>query len=117
MKAKHCFLALALVAASSCASTGNTTPSTKLQGATIVERSIIPPYTGYIRTWVQFKVRANEADVVVLLPYFEDGKQVPEVGETCEISYRTGSVDGQVGDKNVRLASANIIDHLECMKS
>ena len=54
--------------------------------------------------------------MVVLLPHFEDGKRVPEVGEICEISYHAESVDGVAGEKNVQLASANVIDHLECKK-
>ena len=59
---------------------------------------------------------ASGVDVVVLLPHFEDGKRVPEVGEICEISYHAESVDGVAGEKNVQLASANVIDHLECKK-
>lgn len=116
MKATHYFLALILVTGSSCASTGSVPPSTTLHGVTIVERSITPPYTGYIRTWIQFKVRAAGTDIVVLLPHFEDGRQIPEVGEMCEVSYHIESVDGQVGDKNVRQVSANVIDRLECKR-
>lgn len=116
MKSKQYLMALTLIAGSSCASTGNTPPSTTLRGATIVERSPLPPYTGYIRTWIQFRVNVNGANMVVLLPHFEDGKRIPEVNEICEISYHTESVDGVAGDKNVQLASANIIDRLECKK-
>ena len=117
MKAVYCLIALVIVSGSSCASTGNAPPSVTLQNAAIIERSIIPPFTGYIRTWIQFKVSANDTDVVVLLPHFEDGKRIPDIGDTCKIGYHIESVDGQVGDENVQLESANVIDHLECKKT
>lgn len=114
MKAKHCLLALVLVAGSSCASTGADQQGIALQDTTIVERSAIPPYTGYLRTWIQFKVSSNGAELVVLLPHFEDGKRIPEVGDTCRIRYHTETIEGEVGDKNVQEAIANVADQIEC---
>lgn len=114
MKARLCILALALAAGGSCASTGTDQQGDPLQDAVIIERSAIPPYTGYIRTWVQFKVKANGAERVVLLPHFEDDKRIPEVGETCHIRYHAEAIEGQVGDKNVQEATANVVDQMEC---
>ncbi|WP_242163616.1 hypothetical protein [Lysobacter sp. M15] len=51
---------------------------------------------------------------MVLLPHFEDGKRIPEVGETCQIRYHAEAIEGQVGDKNVQEATANVVDQMEC---
>ncbi|WP_379654230.1 hypothetical protein [Pseudoxanthomonas sp. UC19_8] len=48
------------------------------------------------------------------LPHFEDGKRIPEVGETCQIHYHAEVIEGQVGDKSVRAATANVVDQMEC---
>lgn len=114
MKVRHCILALALATGGSCASPGTNEQGGALHDAAIIERSAIPPYTGYIRTWIQFKVRSNGMELVMLLPHFEDGKRIPEIGETCQIRYHTEVIEGQVGDKDVRDATANVLDQMEC---
>ena len=107
-------MALALAVGGACASTGTAQQGDALQVAAIIERSAIPPYTGYIRTWIRFKVAANGLKLVVLLPHFEDGRRIPEVGEICQIRYHTEVIEGQVGEENVKQANANVVDQMEC---
>jgi len=114
MKAKHYILALSLATGAACATTGTDPRRGALNDAVITERSAIPPYTGYIRTWVQLKVKSNGTDLTVLLPHFEDGKRIPEIGETCRIRYHSEIIEGQVGDESVQEANANVVDQMEC---
>lgn len=59
-------------------------------------------------------MKAKGKERVVSLPHFQDGKRIPEVGETCQIHYHTKVIDGQVGDKSVRAATADFVDQMEC---
>lgn len=117
MRDRLCIFALTLAAGISCASTGADQQSETLQDAVIIERSTIPPYTGYIRTWIQFRVKAKGKELVVLLPHFEDGKRIPDVGETCQIHYHAEVIEGQVGDKNVRETTTHVVDQMACERA
>lgn len=114
MKAKNVLLLLVLLGMCSCASAGTQQSSNKIGKAVIVERSIIPPYSGYLRTYILFKLKVDDSNLEVLYPHFEDGKRIPEVGEACALSYHVESVDGQVGDKSVKAANVKVIDSLAC---
>jgi hypothetical protein len=114
MKFNHCLLAVFLATGAACAATGTDQHRDALEDAVITERSTVPPYAGYIRTWIQFEVALNGTKHIVLLPNFEDGKRIPETGDTCHIQYHSEVIEGQVGDKYIRAATANVVDRMEC---
>ncbi|HEX7804373.1 MAG TPA: hypothetical protein VF471_16645 [Pseudoxanthomonas sp.] len=116
MRTKHFWLTLMLASGCSCASTLPEQARKELKQAVIVERSIVPPYTGYIRTWIVFKVKASDSIVEVLYPHFEDSRRIPEVGEICSINYHAEAVDGLIGDKTQKRQHANVIDQLKCVR-
>ena len=114
IRIKKPLLVLAVMAASSCATIERAAPVSPLEQALIVGRSVIPPYTGFVPSWIEYKVRRKRSDVVVLLPHFDNGRPLPEVGATCDISFQIQHVRGQVGDKISTVESANVIDSIKC---
>lgn len=114
MTTRFFLLVLLLGIGSACASPKPKQQTRKLIQATIVERSAIPPFSGYLRTYVGFKVKADSSELDFFYPYFEEGKRLPEVGDVCDLAYHTESVDGHVGNIAINAKGSKVVDSFEC---
>ena len=85
----------------------------RLIDAEVIARSVLPPFTGVVRTWVVLTVREDGTQLDILLPYFSAEQVVPRIGELCDFSVSLQDVDGLAGDKVVN-ATANIVDQVQC---
>jgi hypothetical protein len=111
-------LSFFLISAVSCASAQpETNKAINLKNGVVVWRSDLPPYSGYTRTWVVFKIKYDELDLEVLYPYFSEEQKMPEVGQTCDMTYVTKKATGLAGQNFIEMASANIVLDFECRQT
>jgi hypothetical protein len=106
--------ALLCIVVNSCATKNIRQDGVSVRGAMIVERSEIPIPSGYLSTWVEYRISIKNMNTVVFLQYFGDRERIPDVGDICSISYQNGLVEGYAGRENVRLTNANIIKEINC---
>lgn len=85
----------------------------KLVDAEVVARSVLPPYSGILRTWVVITIRLKDTQLDVLIPYFHADQNLPAVGDTCEFITRQEQVNGLAGDKVVD-TTTNIVADFKC---
>lgn len=117
MNGKASLLMLLLLTAS-CASYSHDRrqESNELRNAVIASRSSLPPYTGFITTWVVFGADRDGKREEFLYPYFREDKSLPVQGDVCDISFHVETVSGQAGSELVNGLKSNVIDTLKCTK-
>ena len=90
-------------------------PQASVEEGLIFERTRIPAFTGYLETWIVFKVRNGRRDFDFYYQHFNNGNVIPNVGDTCTFTYRVGHVEGVAGEGFIDLKEALIVDRFQCV--
>lgn len=72
-----------------------------LVDAVIITRSATPPFTGVVKTWIALTARVDGRSVEVLIPYFSETQDIPQVGEVCSIGVVKEEANGIAGNRMI----------------
>ena len=115
MKMKALALAFSCAAsASSCAEAPVEGSLHVLENARIISSTTRPAPSGYLSTWIKLRVITQIGEKILFYQYFGQGQVIPEIGQTCTISYRRQAVEGITADEAVPLQRADVINSLKC---